>query len=306
MALNIQKTISEAITYLDQGRAREVLSYVSKNPSQKLDPADLIRLNYLRLTSIDEERALGLIKQSLLAAYSMEGYQLEQKLVDYIDQLEYIPDIMDFIYKLREIFETHTEQLGSKEIVIAGKSVQPIIGNWLADYQAFAGKNSHDALLQIKYINSSANVRNLSTAEKKVLQSIIGIYDHLIRYIEMWESIPDEFPEDEKRELQQKVERMFNEGLTNPNDETKLPTTEIEESITSSVQQVETPAFKIPLQKDMDLRTEKRGGLVFDQTTNVNIDDEMKSQTERKRNEQAIQAKLEALKQKQGIHDKEN
>lgn len=305
MALDIQKTITDAITYLDQERAREVLSYVAKHPSTQLDPGDQARLNYLRLTSIDEDRALGLMQRSILAAYTIEGYQLEQKLVDYLEQLEYAPDIMDFVYKLRDILSSHNEQLGSKEIVVGGKQTPPTIGNWLADYSAFAGKNQHDALLQVKYVNTSQNAKILSAAEKRVLQSLISIYDHLQRYIEMWELIPDEFPPDEQQELKRKLEQIFDSELPTAEQSVSEPVEPASSTPIEAARPV-APSFKIPLQKDLDLSTAKRGGLVFDQPTNVNLDDEMQSQTEKRRNELAIQAKLEALKQKQGINDQES
>lgn len=298
MSSDLQKTITDAVTYLDPERAREVLSAVAKTPGTEIAPEDLVRLNYLRLTSLNEDRVLDLVKRSVLTPYTMEGYSLEQKFIDYIEQLDYVPFIMDFVYKLRDTLSGHQEFLGTKPINVGGRNVPPTVGNWLADYLEFTRDAERDALQQLKYINNAPNVKFLSLPQKRVLQNLITIYDHLSNYIEAWESIPDDMSPEEKKRLQDRLTKIF-DAEASVESASAIPT-----GVGTVAPPVPTtPNFKIPTMKDLDLSTRERSGLIFDQKTNVDLDEESKIRAEEKRNQSAIQAKLEALKRRSGVDE---
>src|SRR3989344_554394 len=77
--------------------------------------------------------------------------------------------------------EQNQEQLGDKPITLkVGGEVAQSIQNWLKDYNFSAANQARRGKLEeINYLNSSSNVRLLTTEEKAVLAQIISIYDWL-------------------------------------------------------------------------------------------------------------------------------
>lgn len=300
-------TINQIISRQDVSAAASTLAKF-KHGKIKLSDLDILKLKYIRMLSLDPDSALQLIKQSVIVTSDLPDFEFDKKIEDYVNNLEHVPLVIEFISKLLLILQKHSELLGSKSIQVNQSNDSPTIANWLKDYENWTLGKDRDALTQINFINTSPNVKILTLQQKNFLQRIIKIYDLCKNYVEFWESIPDTIDEASLKEFKDYVEQKF----AKLDDVQELPKREIvkdvivEPQINQSQIIRNSPVssnFQIPGQRDMDLSTEKSGGLVFDQPTNVNLDSEMQKRAEDKRNQAAIQAKLEALKKRQGIDE---
>lgn len=306
----IQAQIDEAIKYRDPVLARDVLIATAKDSQLKLPRPDYLHLNYLRMNSLDQDRVLNLIKESILAAYQIPGFDLEQKITDYFELLEYPPFQIDFVYKLKAVLDQHQEILGTQKITVNGKTASPTIANWILDYQTLSSTTSKDALGELKYINNAPNLKGLTIPQRKVLQSIIRIYDRVAQLAELWEVIPEKLPPEQIEEFRQWATKKLEEEYGTEIPEQGVSPVEVvntqpapkPEPLPSIIEQPSAPnPYKIPLQKDLDLSTQPKKGLVFDMPTNIDLDQEAvarKKRDEEQAQLQKIQSKLEDLKKR--------
>lgn len=313
----VQQQIDEAIKYRDAQRARDVLILATKDNQIQLPRPDYLRLNYLRMNSLDIDHLISIVKESILEAYKIPNFELEQKLGDYFDLLEYTKPQVDFIYKLKAAIEQNQELLGDQKITVTGKAVPPTIANWLQDYQSLVVGGNQDALGELKYINTGPNLKILTIPQRKILQSILKIYDHVAMMVELWESIPDKLPPDQLKEFKdyaaKKFEEEYGAELEQPivaeepiSEEPEItPPQEIppikDQNIIPEPELPQTPQspYKIAPQKDLDLSTQPKKGLVFDIPTNIDLKQEAASRekrAEQKLKELKIRTKLEELK----------
>jgi hypothetical protein len=58
-----------------------------------------------------------------------------------------------------------------------GKYIDPTIQNWMNDYISQMGSGQHTNLERGKYLNDSANTKNLSKEDKKIIEKLIKSYD---------------------------------------------------------------------------------------------------------------------------------
>ncbi len=334
MTPEIQQQIDEAIKYRDAQRAWEVLVAVSKDGTINLPRPDYLRLNYLRMNALDSDRVLALVKESVLEAYQIPEFDLDQRLADYFDLLDFTDVQIDFLYKLKAILADHQELLGNQKITVNGKQVSPTISNWIIDYESMINAESKDALGEMRYINTGANLKVLSVAQRKALQNILKMYDKISSLLDLYEEIPDNIPPEEFARFQEWATKKFEE-INGPETAPLPPPQPAVQPVAQPIAQSKPvppkprpqfnaksasspaadlktipvvldsttpkPASSIPLQKDLDLSTAPKRGLIFDTPTNVNLDEEVdfrKNRDKQIQQAQKIQAKLEELKKR--------
>lgn len=292
MADSLQQQVAEAIQYHDNQLAWQILVQVAKQKNLTLPREDSLKLNYLRMNSLDSGKVLLLMQESILVAFTIPEFNLEQKIIDYVELLDYVPAQVDFVKKLRAILENHQELIGSTKIKIDDKMLQPSLANWILDFNRSIQQSDRTVLNEIRYLNTFPNPKILDSEQREMLKMILRLYDRLVQYDELWEDLPDTLPDSELKNFEEYINRKFEEVdsenvILQGNSNTPLS------PIVPQRQERTVSDFKIPLAKDLDLKAQPRRGLVFDQGTNVDIDE-----TIQKKQEEEIQAKLEDLKQR--------
>lgn len=317
----LQLKINEAIKYRDPERAREVLALARNDQSIVVPKPIENQLNYIRFTALNPEQIYNLLKSSIIDAFKINEYDLEQKIVDIFELLEYPPAQIDFLYHLKSILEQHQELLGNQKIVIKDKQYTPTIGNWILDYVSTIRKDSQDALGEMRYINSGKNLRILTIPQKKILQKILRIYDRTTQLIELWEAVPENLPPDQLSEFESWVTTQLKEGygqeaVSEPASTVppvkSVASVVVPEPITKSIPQPLSrkpvpiipsqpdapPLYKIGTKDKLNLETNQKKGLIYDTPTNIDIDKEAKAKLHRQAELLKIQVKLDDLKKR--------
>jgi hypothetical protein len=279
---------------------------------------------------LDVDKVLSLVKESVLVAYQIPEFDLDQRLADYFELLEFTDVQIDFLYKLKAILADHQELLGDQKITVNGKQVSPTIANWIVDYESMINSESKDALGEMRYINTGANLKVLSVPQRKALQNILKMYDKISSLLELYEEIPENIPDQEFGRFQDWATKKFEE-LNGPETIPVAPLAAAAQpvpvqpksalkprvpfnakSASSPAADLKTipvvldsttpqPSNPIPLRKDLDLSTDPKRGLIFDTPTNINMKEEadLKNVRDKQRErDQKIQAKLDDLKKR--------
>ncbi len=194
----LQEQINTAINYRDVPMALEVLGLIKKGQASEVDHLTVLQLQYIRMKSMSERQLLSLLSSSILAAYTIPEFDLDDELQDYFDQLADPALEISVREEIISILEKSQEPIGSDSIAVRGIAVKPFIGNWISDYGDHpAHEGTKDAFTEMQYFNTSANVRKLSTEEKGIMQNVFQLYDHCRQAVAIWENIvipknPDE------------------------------------------------------------------------------------------------------------------
>lgn len=294
-----KELVNEAIRTQDSSLAVQLLG--SDKESRALDDVTRLKLSYLRLNGMSTEAVSALMSESVLTAYKLSDYSLFTKIKEYIEQYDYVPDAVELCGRIPSLLSNNQEQLGSQRIPLGDKQVAPTVSNWLNHYAAHStGTSGMDVLGLMKYFNTNPDLKVLNASEKAILKDIIQLQDYCNAVVAMWESLPNNISQSDFDVLKEKL------GVNPFEDEPEEGSEEelIEEPETTTASTL--PTFRIPLQKNLDLSTQPKSGLVFDQPTNVDLDQEAANQAQERRNQMAIQAKLEALKQRQSSDEDAN
>mgnify|MGYP000114838142 CR=1 FL=1 len=181
----------EAIQYDDSVTAASILHKIRKDPSLKLDDKVMTKLKFIRMSSLRWEQLLELLSKSILTAYEIPFFDLNERLQRYFVQEDDMAQQADFLKKFITILENNTELLGSKSIMLKGTvESKQTVANWLSDYLDVAAIEGTDTFTEIKYLNTSSNVKQLTVREKEILKSLIDLLEYSLSFVEMWESIP--------------------------------------------------------------------------------------------------------------------
>lgn len=190
METEIQNTISLAINTQDSPAAIRVLNMVKKDPMIEIDPQVLLQLRYVRMNSLTPEQLLDLMHDSILAAYTIPDFYLDQRISDYIEILDNVGDEIKFYHGLLNVLDKSEELLGTVNIFLKGVAVKPTIGNWIEDFSTYPSMSQEkDALAEVQYLNKSPNVKNLSESERQILKNIIKFYDTAVQRIALYDAI---------------------------------------------------------------------------------------------------------------------
>ncbi len=208
---SIEQQIKEAIAYHDNQLAWSILVQAAKQPDIKIARPDYLQLSYLRMSSLDAEKVLLIIQESVLAAFAIPEFDLEKKIADFVEALDYVPAQVDFIIKLKSILTQHEETLGTPKITLGEKTVAPTIANWIADFEQTVGAKEKGALGELRYLNTGKNPKLLSPEEREVLKRILNLYDRLSEYESFWNELPEKLPEADMIEFEKYIEQKFAE-----------------------------------------------------------------------------------------------
>ncbi|HMR55105.1 MAG TPA: hypothetical protein PKD34_00735 [Candidatus Doudnabacteria bacterium] len=325
---NNELQLDEALLYRNPRAAIALLN----DTSNELDRPTQIKLTYVRMISLSLDQLLELLEDSLLIPYDLPDFLLTEMITKYIESDLNVKNESELLLKLKEIIEKNQESIGSKELNLAGKKVPPTTQNWISDYNAYyvTGNENHDPLNQIKYINSSENIKGLDEKSKAILLDILKLYDRSVSFTKLWNSI--EVTDNVGQIFQETDITQFlpdlEEESSSPSPEQQLVTEEpalapaqvAQDIQPERVVQNNTPSvgvdtqqakidrnlyvdadsedFKIPQLRDLDLSRQAKRGLVFDEPTNIDLTEVAKRREEELKKQKAIDEKLNALKQR--------
>ncbi|MFA5020985.1 MAG: hypothetical protein WC517_02920 [Patescibacteria group bacterium] len=184
---------------VDEGKAKLVANELK---SQVLKPmeARLLLLNAdpdkVGITSEQEKEALKQIFSEELV-WEMSEYDLIKNAVNYriFDILE---KDLNFKRELERSLYENKESLTENPLVIAGKTVDPTIDNWLKDFIEKKGTDDFNTVALSDYLANSANAKNLSPEEKNKLSDLLNLYRNIKFFpatvagktIDEWQIIP--------------------------------------------------------------------------------------------------------------------
>lgn len=296
-------TIKEVIETQDNREAVRILVAQKKAPEMKIDEDLLIQLQYVRMNSLNVKELLALLKTSILAIYSIPGYLLSERIDDYLEQLDDVPEEISFYESFVKLLESDEEVIGTSDLTVDGKKFTPSIRNFIKDYNFVTNQQAEkNALTEVQYFSGSKILNLLPENQRAVVKDIIKSYDDALKRLNEWNSTPEPKNAEETERLTKDFDLYkvipglkdeLSEESVNTKSPSQVPKTEPVPQIVPQKQERTVSDFKIPLAKDLDLKAQPRRGLVFDQGTNVDIDETIKS-----KQEEEIQAKLEDLKQR--------
>lgn len=184
---------SEAIKLIQKLKTESSLSEYA----QSLLP----QLNFIRIASLSNDQLVELLKEHLLSAYTIPGYDLALKIESYVDQIDLVIDRVNVCRNIKSLLEKHALVFGTDTIAIKDRSLTANIASWIADYNSYPLKGGNrGALSELDYLNKSSNVKKLEPAEKEVLKNILKLYDYVCNFIASWDAIPT--PANEKEAFQ--------------------------------------------------------------------------------------------------------
>lgn len=296
-------TIKEVIETQDNREAVRILVAQKKSPEMKIDEDLLIQLQYVRMNSLNVKELLALLKTSILAIYSIPGYLLSERIYDYLEQLDDIPEEIGFYESFVKLLESDEEVIGASDLTVDGKKFTPSIRNFIKDYNSVTNQQvEKNALTEVQYFSGSKILSLLPENQRAVVKDIIKSYDDALKKLNEWNSTPEPKNVEEAERLTRDfdlykvipgLKEELSEESMNAKPSSQVSRTKPVPQIVPQRQERTVSDFKIPLAKDLDVKAQPRRGLVFDQGTNVDIDE-----TIQKKQEEEIQAKLEDLKQR--------
>ncbi len=90
-----------------------------------------------------------------------------------------LPFRNEFLEKTLSAIKKNLQKIGTKNIIISNKEVEPTIQNWIKDYEYTSEPGIHSLLERNDYFIHSKNVRNLNEDEKKQIKMLLQLYDKL-------------------------------------------------------------------------------------------------------------------------------
>jgi len=90
-----------------------------------------------------------------------------------------IPFRNGFLEKTLSAIKKNQQKIGSKNIILSNKEVQPTIQNWIKDYEYTSEPGIHSLVERNSYFIHSKNVRNLNPEERKQIKILLQFYDKL-------------------------------------------------------------------------------------------------------------------------------
>lgn len=191
MDQNLQNQIAEAINALDSSEAIAVLNMAKKDPTLGLDHNSFLQLQYVRMNSLSPYKMLEVMKQSVLIAYTIPDFILDERIKSYVQQMEDILESVKFVRDVAAVLQASEEVLGNKNLNISGVSMSPTVGNWFKDYLGIVTPDGEKSTFtELQYINTSSNVKTLSAEQKEILKNLIKLNDDCLDMVEDWNSIP--------------------------------------------------------------------------------------------------------------------
>ena len=189
----LQSEAQEIFINLDSYEAIKLLGVLKKETSLSPDEDFLFtQLQFVRIASLNTDQLVQLLKDDLLVAYTIPGYDLADRVESYINQIDRPTDQIEVSRKVKLCLESNKSIFTKDNIVVKNQSIEGSIKNWLSDYNSYPVKEgvTKGALDEIEFVNKSSNVKKLTDVQLGVIKNILNLYDYLALTIAQWDSIP--------------------------------------------------------------------------------------------------------------------
>lgn len=142
-------------------------------------------LRLYSLRTVNDEEKEKFFREQILDLFTLDFVDV-QYWIDLMFRAYYrAPDLTEQIKSaIIKGLENNVQRVGKNQILLAGKIDQKFastVQNWIKDYNVSTKinfeKKTRSSLEQVTYFNQSANVKTLKPEEKKVLMSVLKLYD---------------------------------------------------------------------------------------------------------------------------------
>ncbi|OGY47842.1 MAG: hypothetical protein A3J62_00115 [Candidatus Buchananbacteria bacterium RIFCSPHIGHO2_02_FULL_38_8] len=143
---------------------------------------------------LDDKQFINLVETHLADALAKEDLAVMIK--DKFDGkiVTIFEDRDNFKRELREAMLRNNQRLSNTNIKINNESVEPTVANWIKDYNSTVGAEIASQIDRINYLTNSANIKNLSQEEKRKVETLINLYEHLKKSSETVEGLEEAVP----------------------------------------------------------------------------------------------------------------
>ncbi len=199
----LQQDFDDIIKFGEVGFALEKLSIIDEllqeNPEVAASPQDRNileamsrKLELVCLPNLDDDRCLEVLKNNLFLAFTMPGYDLEDKLAQKIIFKQYEELEIEFAQKILKVFKESNTRIGSENLIVNGKVLEPSLKNWLLDYENFPTKSGlRTNLEEVEYVSKSRSSNLLNKQERAFLLHFLMLRDLLFNLIQKYNSLPE-------------------------------------------------------------------------------------------------------------------
>lgn len=142
-----------------------------------------------------KEFIIKLFTEGLVSALNLSGAEISRLNILIFKSFNEYDGLED---KVISSLYNNKERLTRSNIIIDGKSVEPIIANWLKDFIKLNGSGLFNELISADYITNSANAKSLPLDDKNKLRRLLRLYRNLVFFpeslenvsLDKWEIIP--------------------------------------------------------------------------------------------------------------------
>ena len=312
MLQDYEITLESALQGLSSKSAVQILNYANQHSDLHLETFITLQLSYVRLLSLSVEQLTALMTKSILAAYRLPGYSLAEKVMIYNQLLFDAGQEVVVCRNVKNILQKNQEQLGTSNLNSNNKSLPSVVANWIQDYNL---DNQHDPLSQLRYIDSSPNVKQLDESQRAILLDIFKLYDKSAGIVDMWDNlevpteeelakqefrITDYYPDLEPADPSEPDYQVEDSNLTTePLKPIIANKSEVAKTNELIVSVSKASADQFVIKKNIGSIKQEKRGLVFDVPTNIDLKEVEQKAREQEQKQKDIANKLEDLKKRQ-------
>ncbi|MBL7154947.1 MAG: hypothetical protein ISS88_00365 [Candidatus Portnoybacteria bacterium] len=187
----IEKRVEEIIWFNETTKARDLANkieeqlkkspeLIASSPEIYQQYQDLIiKLEFMSLPTLTDERVFELIKKHLISALK-SNIDLNQRIaLNIFSRPVFVRG--EFKKRARQALKENRQKIGGQSLTIKGKPTPqpPTLKNWLLDYDQTMGIKKHSELEREQYLAQNPNVRKLASVEKDLLRKVLKFYDNL-------------------------------------------------------------------------------------------------------------------------------
>lgn len=157
-----------------------------RNPEIQNNPAQLEELKiyldlmrFIAFSTLPEPDQVELFRTSLLKAFRV-GIDIKNR---FDIKMNLTPDVLwpETVQQFIEAMLKNNERLGNQPIIVRGEhsESQPVLSNWLRDYNRIYGMDRHEKIIPHRYMTESQNVQQLNREDQTTLLKTLEFYEGL-------------------------------------------------------------------------------------------------------------------------------
>lgn len=213
----IDQRVTEIVQSQDVAEARSLLAELSAegvNPEDDDDAAWLMRqLLFLRLPQLGLDQAAWLLQHYVLEGFEVEDYNFPARVQDAVSLVFDTDKRADMLHHFLTAVESSDELLGDNPLVIDGAEVDPMLQNWIKDYNFWPTENKlRQSIDAVNYASKAPNPQKLSAEDRALLIKFLGWYDEIRNSLFDYESSEDldleQYPDFDPRLLTASVDEF--------------------------------------------------------------------------------------------------